>query len=352
MAAREADQRLEDLKKNGIKIYSISRLNTYHTCPYQAYLHYVEEIEGKNIGVYGVLGGSVHDQIEACIKDGADKSTIKDAIQDELDNLELLGVEFPKDRNGEDKIKRNWVANMERFAEEFTTPKGKFKTEELLLLRIDDKHYMQGYADAIRYNKDGSVTLIDWKTSTNYTKDKVIEAGRQLAFYKKALEEQGLKVKRTAWCMLKYCITTWEQKGKAKEKISEWRNLVKDLQKPIESALADKGYDDVDIGLIMNEALKNNEIPSEIRDTFHTSIYVRNYDVTEEVMAETMDYIKSTIDAYETMGEDENNYPPLNIEKESFYCNALCEFGGKSEQCKYYVDYCNQFNEEDEDDIF
>ncbi len=364
MAERSDDKRLEELREQGKKIYSISRLNTINQCEYQAFLNYIEQIEGKNIGIYGKLGGKTHDTIEAIIKDEKLPKDLKVAIQEELDDLEMCGIEFPLDRNGNNSIRDNWIANMTRFSEEFTKPKGKFDTEELLILKIDEDHYMIGYADAIRHNPkdENKVWLIDWKTSSQFTGDHLIEAGRQLVVYKLALEALGYEVERCSWCMVKYCITKYSQYVKKtkeyiqKEKISEWRNLIKDLQHVIEKYLIEAGYEEVDIECFIQECLKTNSfdpLPEDIKNKFSTKIYVRDYDITDEKIQETMDYIKSTMKKYEDYGTEEFNYKPCDCSKESFFCASLCNFGGKSGQCKYWVDYCETFDKnEDDEDLF
>ena len=320
---REREPELEQLYDQGKKVYSISRLNTLNQCEYQAYLSYIKEEDGKNIGIYGKLGGRTHDTIEACIKGEASKEDLKEAILQELDDLEMCGIEFPLDRNGNSTIRDNWIANMIRFSEEFTTPKGVYDTEKLLILPIDDEHYMIGYADAIRHNsKDkNKVWLIDWKTSSQFTGDHLIEAGRQLVVYKLALEKLGYEVTKCSWCMVKYCITKYQQYVKKnkeyveKEKISEWRNLIKDLKNVIEKFLKEAGYEDVDIECFLHECLKNNSfdpLPNDIKEKFSTKIYVRDYDITDEIISETLDYIKTSINKYEEYGDEEFNYKPCD----------------------------------------
>lgn len=359
MAARESDQRLEDIWNRGGKTFSISRLNKIHDCPYEAYLHYVKNVKPKFESVYGNLGTKCHDQIELCLHGEATRESIAETIQDELDNLDMMGLEFPKTRDGKDTIRENWIANMSRFAEEFTIPKGEFITEELLIFPVDENNYMMGYADAVRKNADGTVTLIDWKTGHNYSKKEELEAGRQLCVYKKALELQGYKVKYACWTMVKYCKTSWPLKnGKIKEKVSEWRNLVKDLYNVLEKKLSDFGYDEMDSELYLSQALKDNRLdslPKEVADCFTTKIYVRIYNITPEIEEETMQYIRETIALYEQLGDDWSAWKEyiddnFQIEDHSFYCNSLCGYGNKTGQCKYWVDYCAQFSDSEGDD--
>ena len=355
MAEREEDERLIKLREEGKHLYSISRLNAVNQCPYQAYLNYYLEEEEKP-GIYGCAGSKVHDLIEACIKNEADVSEIKPAIISEIEDLAMMGIEFPKSKDGQDLIKDNWIKNMTRFAEEFKVPKGKFTTEELLILPIDDKNVIIGYADAIRHNTDGSVWLIDWKTSAQFDKNHLLEAGRQLIIYKLALEKLGYKVAKTSWCMLKYCETTWEMKnGKTKSKISEWRNYIKDLKSTLEKALNDAGYDDVDTEIYINSAMKENRLdplPEEVKSKFKTSIYVRDYEITDELIAECKQYVLDSIVKFEGL-EKEENRTHCDIDKQSYFCCNLCGYGGNSGKCIYWQDYCDKFTKEsDDDDLF
>lgn len=355
MAEREVDPRLKKLRDDGCNIYSISRLNTLHQCPYQAYLKYVKHEPDSGGNVWSFLGGRVHDALQNCIDGTGTEEEIKKAILEEFSDLDMAGIEFPKDSNGNDTIKNNWIANMTRFSEEFKTPKGEFETEKLILYPIDDKNYMQGYIDVTKFNKDGTVDIIDWKTSSQFKNGHLVEAGRQLILYGLAKELEGYKVRKLRWVMLKYCVTTWTLKnGKEKQKISEWRKLIKDMKSVIEKSLAELGMDEIDIEVLMQEGLEKNTwsvFPEEIQNKFKTSIYVRDYEFSQENIDETISYIKDTINQYQTR----KKWEPCNIDEDSFFCASLCGYGGHTNKCCYWQDYCEKFvaeDKDDEDDIF
>lgn len=359
MGERQQDPKLDALKKSGAKVYSISKLNTIDQCPYQAYLNYVTHTPQKNENIYGRLGTKTHDTIELYVHGQANNEDIKKAIQNELNDLEMFGIDFPSSRDGSSSIRDNWVANMNRFAEEFkydTTQNT--TTEKLLLYKIDNDHFMMGYVDAFILNNDGTVSIIDWKTSSNFDKAHLLSAGRQLIVYKLALEQSGYIVKDCCWCMLKYCETTWIQKnGKPKTKVSEWRNLIKDMSSVIEKTLSDLGYDETDIECYMTSGLQENKwsvFPKELQEKFDTHVYYRQYDITPELIEETKAYIEENSSKYESFEDDEVNYPSCDIKKNSYFCQALCGYGGKSGQCKYYVDYCDKYEEKQDEysDLF
>lgn len=355
MATREVAPELQQLFDEGAEVYSISRLNTINQCEYQAYLSYIKELPRRG-NVWSNLGGSIHDALEKCVKGEANESILSKAIQDELDNLEILGLEFPLDRNGNPTLRDNWIANMTRFAKEFKTPKGNFETEKLVLLHWKDNIWIQGYIDLIRHNNDGSVYILDWKSSSQYDKKHLVEAGRQLVLYALAMQEQGYEVKRMSWVMLKYCVTKWTQKnGKPKEKISEWRNYIKDLRSVLSKKLTDMGYDEVDVDAMLFKAEQENSmdsLPEELRAQFKTLPYVRDYELTPEVIAECKQYIDDSIEKYHKCGSEEKNFEPCDIEKESFFCSSLCDF---KDSCKYWEKYCDEYrskNEKTDENLF
>ena len=308
MATRKVAPELQKLIDEGCEIYSISRLNTMAQCPYQAYLNYIEREQSKP-NAWAILGGHIHDALESCIKDGADTSVIRKAIDRELVNLDMLGIDFPSE-----SIRENWIKNMTMFADAFKTPKGEFETEQLILYQIDDKVWMQGYIDLLQHHKDGTVSIYDWKTSSKFDKNHLVEAGRQLVLYGLAKQAEGYNIKKLAWIMLKYCVVTKELKsGAIKDYVMEWRKY-----EPADNIISVKPY-------------------------------VQEYEFSQENIDETLDYIKKMIHKYQIYGDDEMAYSPCDIKRNSFFCSSLCGYDSK---CKWYKDYLEQgdFNTKDEDD--
>lgn len=339
---REPQEAIEEIRNNGGEVYSISRLNTINQCPYQAYLQYVKNEKSKQ-NIWSCTGSTIHDVLEKCIHGEIDneETALKKAIQEELDYANTLGIDFPLDRNGNPTIRDNWIANMNRFAENFKTPKGKFETEQFVLYQIDDDSYMQGYIDLIRYNDDGTISIYDWKTSSQFDKAHLLQAGRQLVFYMLAKEAEGFKVRDVSWVMLKYVNITWTAKnGKQQSKVCEWRNLFVELKKKVEKDMISAGYNDIDIELRLEWLLEDEDLSRqvpEVKEKYKISPYVRQYEVTPEIIEETLDYIKKSITLFKKFGDVEENYKPLDCYEESFFCHNLCSFG--KEKCKHYADY-------------
>lgn len=339
---RKPQQIIEEIRNNGGEVYSISRLNTINQCPYQAYLNYVKGVKGKD-NCWSSLGGATHDALEACVKDGADESCIAEAIKEELDMLTTLGIDFPLDRNGNPTLRDNWIANMKGFASHFKTPRGNFKTEQFVLYQIDEDSYMQGYIDLMRYNDDGSIDIYDWKTSSQFDKAHLVEAGRQLIFYMLAIQNSEPEhfVKSVNWVMLKYASIGWIAKnGKKQSKTVEWRKVGTEMKKKIEKDMIAAGYNDIEIEQRLEYLIIDNDFSRqvpEIQEKYTLSPYVRNYEITDERVQETLEYIKSSIAKFKEWGLDESKYHPIDCHENSFFCSNLCGYG--KDRCKHYAEY-------------
>lgn len=347
---REVDPRLQELYDKGCNIFSISRLNALNSCQYAAWKKYING-EKESSNCWAITGSRLHDCLEQCILGKADESCLLPAIDDELDNLKALDCEFPLDKNGNPTIENNWRQNMIGFANGFKIPKGKFKTEQLLLYHVKNNDWIQGYADVIKYNKKNKTCEIwDWKSSSRFTGEHRIEAARQLILYAIILENAGWTVTAIKWWMMKYYQATWKLKnGKDKTKVGEWRNLITDLESVITTKLTEFGMDEIDIECILHQCKKDNSIqalPDKIKELFKIEVFVDSYELNEETKSETIKYINQQIDLYHSLGTDEKNWKPkdLSIEgakKNSFWCSSLCGFG-KDKKCKYWNDYCDK----------
>jgi hypothetical protein len=87
-------------------VYSISRLDCINRCIYEAYRTYVLHERGdKNI--YTVLGSTIHECLENIVKGEATEEDLLPAMEKDLENVSLFGLEFPKDMKGEDSIRVN-----------------------------------------------------------------------------------------------------------------------------------------------------------------------------------------------------------------------------------------------------
>lgn len=354
MSTRERSKELEDIKKNGGKLYSISKCNTINNCTYEAFLQYVLNQQSDE-SIYGVMGTAVHDKLEQIINGKASESELITALSQDLDDAERLGLQFPKDKNGNDAIRDKWLADMMDFCNTFKKPEGNFSTEELFIYHLGDNNYINGYIDLIKTNDDGSIDIYDWKTSSNFSAADLKHHGRQLAIYKIAKEAQGYKVNRTAWIMLKYLSVYDKETGKSY--VVSRSSVAKDLQKPLISILKKQGITEEDAAIKASTYKDLESINKDFDNRFEPSMYIRDYDVTEDVEAECLKYIQDKIKVWHWLEKNEwKDITPRSFVKvsrsgtvtdDTFYCNALCGFRKK---CKYIESY--NLNKQNEDDLF
>lgn len=361
---REPQELVDELRANGTEVYSFSRLDCINNCLYEAYRTYVlNDKENQIPNVYSILGGRTHDVLEGIMNSKNTEADLLPSIYRELEDLDMLGIEFPKGRDGNDSIREGWIADMEHFAKTYKAPKGKFETETFFLYKTPGNHYLQGFIDLTRIRKDDSIDIYDYKTSSIYKGEDIKKHGRQLVLYALGKEQQGYTVRSIAWLMLKYCEVTYIGKkrsnSKKEEKITkiiERKNLVKELRPIIENKLEKKGLDEVDIEIIIEEALQNNTIPEMIQSEFIIKPYVMKYELTDEIREECNEYLDNTIEKWESLDpKNEFNYPPLSFTKtnksgkevkDCWYCFGLC---GYSKICPHYRKYQDTRQEDSED---
>ena len=357
---RESDKRLEELKASGVPIYSISRLDCINRCLAEAYETYRNNNRGDG-NIYALCGSKVHDVLEGIVNGEKTEKDLLPAVTAELEEAEMLGYEFPKMADGSDGIRSKWVSDMTHFCAHYKSPDPKnLTTEKLFIYKSPNGNVLQGYIDLQRKNKDGSIDIYDYKTSSLYTGAAVKEHGRQLVVYQMGLEQAGLKVNSVAWIFLKYVEIRFMGKKtvKSKEKteiskVVERCKIGTDMAQYVEKVMIEQGFDEVDIDVTLDEFKKFNVfdvLPESVQNEFKMLPYVCKYEVTDEVKKECEEYIDKTIEMWESLGDDESNYPPLQFTKtqkngkvvnDLFYCTKLCSHG---KTCKYLHDYLDKLD--------
>lgn len=331
------------------KVYSFSKLSTFNDCPYRAYLTYKEHRKGAE-SVYGILGTCVHDKLEAIMKGEADNDELKKALNEDLQQLDLLDLHFPKDFKGGDSIRDNWIADMTHFVEHFEKPEGEFKTEEFLVYKVDDDHYMQGYADLVRIDGEGKQSIFDWKTSSMYDTQGFKEHGRQLVIYALAKEQEGIKINEVAWYFLKYITVEFMGKKRANSKNKTQiikhinrRKIGEELANYIRDDLYEAGYDEITVESYLMDVERNNSLdglPEKIKAGYIFKPCVIYYELTDEVKNECRKYIENSIYNFEALGDNPEEWEPRSfykatrygVQEDTFFCNTLCDHRG---YCQY-----------------
>ena len=342
----KAEDKLKQLRDDGNTVWSISRINSYHNCQYEYYNTYVLRNRGIQ-NVYSGVGSFIHDKIESYYRgDEEVKLNFSKDFEIQMAENELIGMDFPSE-----SIRENFTNDVKHYTENFKKLDGKFLLEKLIVFQIDD-HYIQGYIDCIQVieNEEGNkdVNVIDWKTSSKFAgKKKLQDAGRQLVMYQLGLEATtSAKINEVKWCMIKYLYVCHVQKNKKiKYKMCNRGKWVKEMQLALEKEMIKEGVDDLEVSILMEEALKNNNIdnlPQFIKEKYWLEDCYVTYEVDEEKIKELKNYINSTIKEIESKDkEDASEWKPLDFEKDSFYCNNLC---GHRQTCSFRKNYVNELN--------
>ena len=355
IAKRELDERLNVLYRSGKKVYSFSKASTIHDCLYSAYLTYIKNCKGTS-NCYSIMGTKVHDMLQAIMDGKATEKELLPALNSELDDLKMLNINFPKDRNGGDSIREKWIVDMTNFCNTFKKPEGKFETEQLVIYPLSDERYIQGYVDLIQYHSDNEISIYDWKTSSQFSTKDLKEHGRQLVLYAMAKENEGYKVRNIAWVMLKYVTVKFigkTRKNSKKEteqiKVIERCKVVDELSSMIYDKMLSLGYDEVDAECYLFQAKKNktlDSLPEDIKKQFIISPYIRYYNYTPELKQDAIDYMNQQADIFENLNKtNETEWRHKSFTKslksgkevdDTFFCNNLCNF---KNSCKYLKTY-------------
>lgn len=360
MGERAEDKRLQELKDQGVELYSISRLDTINNCLYEAYLTYRLGDRGAN-NIYAVMGGKLHDVLEGMANGTATKEDLLPAMRAELDDMDMLDVKFPNE-----KIRENWIQDIEHFCETFDFPDlGKMETEQLFIYRTDDNHYINGYIDLICHQNNGTIEIYDHKSSSMYSSKDMDEHARQLLVYLMGKEQEGFKVSKIAWHFMKYVEVFYpDKKGNIKSKIVERKKIGEEMSKYIEYAMEAAGYDSFEIDTALATTIKVNKfgfLPDDIKSKFSFKPCIVEYEITQEAIDECKKYIHDTIAKWESLADkDESAYTPRKLTKiqkngrvaqDYFYCVNLCSH---FRQCPHIHDYLAKMEDkkEDEFDIF
>lgn len=362
MAERQEDEKLLELRNNGAKIYSISKANTVENCMHEVYQKYIKKNQGES-GVYGLLGTKIHDTLELIMNEKATEEDLIPALESELETLDMVGIDFPKDRNGGSSIRDSWITSMNHFCSTFKKPIGEFETEVPFLFCFNEEkqRYLMGYIDLIKHNQDGTLSIYDWKTSSEFKDKDLVHHGRQLAVYVAAKQKEGFEIKNVAWIMLKYCTVKYfgRKTSLSKQDTQIIKNINrKDITKTLKSDMISKlsalGYEDLEIDIIIDEALKTNEIPSIIKDQYEIKPYVRQYEITPEIINEAIDYVSTQADIFEAFEEnpDCEEHRDFYDEKgrdDTFYCHSLCSYRNS---CVHIKRFDGETPKTNDDDLF
>lgn len=330
-----AEEKLEQLKEEGHKVYSFSKLGSFLNCEYEYYNTYIKRNRGIE-NIYTEMGSLIHDNLEEIYKGNRDIDTFRKNYSNKLIETDLNGVKFPNE-----KIGQSWQNDVGHFLNNFNKINKKMSLEKLIVFEIVPGIWMQGYIDVIFPSDKGKpyVNILDWKTSSKFSGKKLKEAGRQLLMYKLGIEATtNFKVDKVMWFMIKYIYVCSYGKTKIKRKMCNRGKWVKEVRSQLEKEMRSMNIEDFEIEMLLDESVENNNIdnlPQEIKDKYWLEDCFVEYDASKENIEELKKYVADTVNKIENKDkEDKNEWNPVEITKyNSFYCSVLC---GHRKTCEFY----------------
>lgn len=361
-----SEQLQEVMKKYGVnELYSWSKVNTFMTSPYEFYLQYIlhKKPDVDNCA-YAPLGGCVHQIIEDYYSGKINYEDMIDSFEDSwITAIEIANLLF--DRNDETKnnnIKNKYKEDLTYFFKQHKPLENKVELERFLSAKIGD-YVLQGYADAITKDNNDNFVIIDWKTSTKYSKKALEEHSGQLTVYAISLMQLGVPIERIrcAFNFLKYCTVEYEQaNGAIKSRDVERFELGEKLQTNIAMWLKKLGYEDqADDYLKM--VIDTNDIeclPEDVQAKYKISDCYCYIDLNEKLVGKWTNEIITTIkdielrraDWEETKSEKVWWDTDESVKAQSYYFSTLCGYSPNLH--KPFAEYLSKLEAQQNGDIF
>lgn len=165
------------------ELYSFSKLNAFHICPFQYYLTYVKNLNREQ-NCYGYYGNELHSLLEQLQQR---KITNQEAIQkynEVIEYANLMDYNFPTPNS-----RINYLECILHYIENFVPIEcDKYYIEEYFEFDINGIT-MRGYID-LYYIIGNKIYVIDYKSSSKFSKKDLPKKSMQLILYAMYLKEK------------------------------------------------------------------------------------------------------------------------------------------------------------------
>lgn len=284
--ARKTKEELNNICKQ-LNVETLDSWSKYHCCKqdlWEAFLKYVlHEKEDRTNGIYAVSGGYCHDIIEKFYKGEIKHEDMIDSYEDSLLTMNIAELKYDRnDSEKNEKIANKYENCIRHFFRNHNVINQPHRIEHFITIRISEDIVLQGYIDFLFTDKyqdeDGNertrIRIVDWKTSTKYTGQKIDAECGQLVIYAEGIRQAlGIPLEDIVceWNFLKYVTVTYEQKnGTLKDRHIERNSIGESLVNTAKMWLKHFGYED-DIDTYVDTMILDNTIdclPPEVREKF------------------------------------------------------------------------------------
>lgn len=354
MARLTSEQLQALMKKEGVdRIWSWSKINCFHTSPYEYYLKHIKKVkEDRANSIYVTTGGIAHDILEKLYTDQITYGQMVELFEDGwMVAAEIADLKFDRsDEERNDKIKEKYYYNLRHFFSNHTKLEYNPIIEQFVKVKIGG-HLFQGYIDCAFKDKEGCITIQDWKTSSIYKGAKAENESGQLVLYAIGLNQQGIPMDKIKirWNFLKYVSVQCEQKnGKVKTRQIERCEIGESLQASARTWLNYFGYEPHDY---LEEMIDTNSIdclPEEVREKYIISDCYVYVDLTDELINKWTEHVITVIkdielreaDYAETQSDACFYDTDESVKEQSYYFANLCGYSRNLH--KPYDEYCRR----------
>lgn len=354
MARLTSEQLQALMKKEGVdRIWSWSKINCFHTSPYEYYLKYIKKAkEDRANSIYVTTGGIAHDILE---KFYTEQITYEDMLEQFEDGwivaADIADLKFDRsDEERNEKIKDKYYENLIHFFSNHTVLKNKPIIEQFVKVKIGDNLF-QGYIDCAFKDDEGCINIQDFKTSSIYKGAKAENESGQLVLYAIGLNQQGIPMDKIkiCWNFLKYVSIQYQQKnGEIKTREVERCKIGESLQANAKTWLKAYGYEPDEY---LKELLNANSIdclPEEVKAKYVISDCYVYVDLTEKLINKWTEHAITTIKDIELREADYTEThsdacfydTDESVKEQSYYFANLCGYSRNLH--KPYDEYCKR----------
>lgn len=350
------------MKKNNVsRIWSWSKINTYHNSPYEYYLKYIAgRNEDRQDCIYAPVGGMCHEILEKLYTKQIEYKDMNELFDDAWLTAEISELKF--DRNDSDKnknISNKYHQNLKHFFSNHIVIPYKTIVEQFVTIKIGDNLF-QGYIDMMFKDENGVYNIVDFKTSTVYKNEKAINEAGQLVLYAIALNQKGIpfdKIK-IGWNFLKYVnVECTQANGKITTREIERREIGGKLQSSAKMWLKKLGYNPEDY---LDKMVLNNDLsilPSDVQEKFKVNDCYVCIDITQELLTKwTTDIVNTIAEIEDKETEYKKNFDDSvfwedyeQVKKQSYYFSTLCCYSANLH--KPYKEYLERLDREKNCDL-
>lgn len=354
MARLTSEQLQALMKKEGVdRIWSWSKINCFHTSPYEYYLKHIKRVkEDRANSIYVTTGGIAHDILEKLYTNQISYEDMLEQFEDGwMVAAEIADLKFDRsDEERNDKIKAKYYSNLLHFFSNHTKLEYKPIIEQFVKAKIDGNLF-QGYIDIAFKDEEGCITIQDWKTSSIYKGAKAENESGQLVLYAIGLNQQGIPMDKIKirWNFLKYVSIQYQQKnGEIKTREVERCSIGESLKANAKTWLKHFGYEPDEY---LEEMISTNSIaclPEEVRAKYVISDCYVYVDLTDKLINKWTEHIITVIkdielreaDYAETQSDACFYDTDESVKEQSYYFANLCGYSRNLH--KPYDEYCKR----------